>query len=186
RRGEAVVADRFHRQRPDAAAEAGVVRRAVAETVFAAELEVGDLAPPGVYGNPDVLHLAARDLPRERQPVVEPVLNPIGGELGRQEQVESAGLLAEAAQLDRANPLAVQLVSETLAQSLTDVRPVRREIQSFLIFHVPLNCIALGRSRPACMRSHANHRACSLPRRPSRYVATNFRRDAKPRPAVVA
>src|SRR5690606_23271996 len=95
------------------------------------------------------------------------VLHPVGREFGGQEQMERAALLAEAAYLDRPDPLAEQLVPQVLAQPLADVRPVCRKIQRFGIFHVPLNCILLGRSRPARMRSHPNHCAVSLSRKAS-------------------
>jgi hypothetical protein len=84
-----------------------------------------------------VAHFGAGDLPGEAQPVGKAVGHPVGGELGRQEQVERAGLLAERAELDRLDPLAVELLAQVLAQALADVSPVRSKVEGFLIFHHP-------------------------------------------------
>jgi hypothetical protein len=81
----------------------------------------------------DVAHFAAGDLPGQRQPVMEAVAHPVGGKFGRQEQVQRAGFLAEAAELDRLDPLAVQLLAQVLAQALADVGPVCGQVQRFLI-----------------------------------------------------
>src|SRR3546814_9949774 len=76
---------------------------------------------------------AAGDLPGELEPVVKPVVDPVGGKFGRQEQVERARILAETAELDRPDPLTVELVPQILAQALTYVRPIGSKIHRFEI-----------------------------------------------------
>jgi hypothetical protein len=90
--------------------------------------------PVGMHGDADVAHIVARDLPGEREAIGEAVRHPVGGELGRQEQVQRPGLLAEAAQLDRLDPLAIELLTDILAQAVADVCPVGGKIHGFLIF----------------------------------------------------
>ena len=99
------------------------------------QAEVGDLAAARVHLDIDVAHVAARNLPSEAQPVGEAVLDPIGAEFGRQEEVERAGFLVDPADLDRFDPLTVKLMPEILTQALADVRPVGRQVYSFAIFH---------------------------------------------------
>jgi len=84
-----------------------------------------------------VAHFIAGDLPRQRKPVGKAVSHPVGGKFGGQEQVERAGFLAVRTELDRPDPLAVELLAQVLAQALADIRPVRGEIESFLVFHCP-------------------------------------------------
>src|SRR5260221_1909929 len=73
------------------------------------------------------------DLPGERQPVGEAVAHPIGRGFRRQEQIERPGVLAEGADLNWLDPLAMQLLTEILAKALADVRPVGGEIQRLVI-----------------------------------------------------
>src|SRR5690606_2886872 len=80
---------------------------------------------------------------------------------------QRAAGLAEAAQLDRPDPLAEQLVAQILAQPLADVRPIGGEIEGLLFGHVPIRCFAFGRQRPASMWSHPHHLCCPLSPRAS-------------------
>ena len=86
-----------------------------------------------VDGDPDLAHFRTRDLPRERQPVGKPIGHPVRGKLGRQEQVERAGFLAKRADLNRLDPLAVQLRAKILFQALADIGPICRKIERFLV-----------------------------------------------------
>lgn len=66
---------------------------------------------------------------------METVTHPVGREFGREIEVERAAVAVQRAELDRLDPLAVQLVPEILAQALTDIGPVGSEINSFGVFH---------------------------------------------------
>ena len=77
------------------------------------------------------------DLPGQRKPVGKPVGNPVRGKFGGQKQIESAGFLAEAARLDWLDPLAVQLLTQILAQTLADISPVGGQIERFLLSPQP-------------------------------------------------
>ena len=97
--------------------------------------QVGQLPPPGVDHDVDLAHFAAGDLPCQLQPVMKPVTHPVGREFGREIEIERAALAIEAAKLDRLDPLAVQLMSQILAQPLTDIGPVSSKVHGFGIFH---------------------------------------------------
>ena len=99
------------------------------------QVQVGDLAATGMHADADIAHFGGCDLPRERQAIRKPVLHPFRREFGGQEQVERARLAVDTADLDRLDPLAVQLMAQILAQALADIRPIRREIDSFEVFH---------------------------------------------------
>ena len=90
---------------------------------------------------------------------MESVLHPVGGKFGRQEQVERARFLVEAAELDRLDPLAVQLVAQILAQALADVRPIGGQVHRFCLPSFILRIASRFRavSILSAMRSHPNH-----------------------------
>ena len=128
-----VGADRHHRGVGPVIGRAASVRM---------ETQIGDLAAPGMDLDADVAHFAARDLPRQAEPVGKTVLDPIGAEFGGQEQVERTAVLVDPADLDRLDPLAVELVTKILAQALADIGPVRRQVHRLLIFHEIVLCLA--------------------------------------------
>jgi hypothetical protein len=154
-----------------------VVGRAVAEAVLPAQIDVGQLAAARVDLDAHVAHFAAGDLPGEAEPVMEAVLHPVGGELRRQEQVERAGFLAEAAELDRLDPLAVKLVTEVLAQSLAYVRPVGGQVQCFLFLDLPHSQPLPFHHRHAGMLTHSNHRTAPSQHDPKMYPRRLQRRQ---------
>ena len=126
-----IGADRHHRIVGAVIGRAATVRM---------QPQIGDLAAAGVHLDAYVAHFAARDLPREAQPIGEAILHPVRAELGRQEKVERAAVAVDPADLDRFDPLAVQLVTQILAQALADVGPVRRQVHCVLIFHEIVLC----------------------------------------------
>jgi len=71
--------------------------------------------------NADIADIRTGDLPRQRETVGKAVRHPVRAELGRQEQVQRAGVGMEHAQLDRPDPLGEQLLAQVLAQALADV-----------------------------------------------------------------
>ncbi len=152
------VADRAGRvQQPRAIGT--VIRRAAAEAVMAGERQVGQLAAAGMDQDAHIAHFAARNLPGKRKAVRESVRHPVGRKFRRQEQFERARFLAEGAQLDRPDPLAVQLMAQVLAQALADIRPIGGQVQSFLVVvHVISAFTPFGGGRcPVAMRSHPYH-----------------------------
>ena len=97
--------------------------------------QIGDLAAARMHLDTHVAHFAAGNLPCQAQPVGKAILDPVGAEFGGQEQVERARVLIDAANLDRPDPLAVQLVAKILAEPLADIGPIRSQVYRFLIFH---------------------------------------------------
>ena len=116
---------------------------------FTADAQLGHRATARVDGDAHLAHFRTGDLPRKAQPVGETVGHPVRGELGRQEQVQRAGFLAERSELDRLDPLRMQLRAEILLQPLADVGPVCCKIQRFLVldhravFSLPARCSPL-------------------------------------------
>ena len=66
-------------------------------------------------------HVGPGDLPGEREPVRKAVRYPVRGKFRRQEQVKRTRFLAEGAELNRLDPLAVKLLTEILAKTLANV-----------------------------------------------------------------
>ena len=138
-----------HRVEPDAGGEAGIADRVGGDrhhpgigtviggaAAIGVDVQIGDLAAAGMHADPHIAHVRAGDFPCQRKAIGKAILHPFGGEFGGQEQVERPRVTVDAADLDRLDPLAVQLVTEILAQALADIAPVRRKIDSFEVFHV--------------------------------------------------
>jgi hypothetical protein len=104
-----------------------------------------------------------RDLPGQRQAVRIAVGHPVGGKFGGQIQVERAGFLAEAAQLDRTDPLVEELLSQILAQALADIGPVGGEIDRLLILRAVRGGLALAGRFGASSTPHRSCHALILP-----------------------
>ena len=124
RRGEIGIPHRSCRHRDGRCAVIG-------GTAAIIEPEFRQLAAAGVNLNIDHAHFAARNLPRQLQPIMKTVAHPVGGKFGRQIEIERAGFPVETAELDRLDPLAVELMAQILAQALTDVGPIGGEIYGF-------------------------------------------------------
>lgn len=104
-------------------------------TPIAMQAQIGNLAAAGVHGDAHMAHFTAGDFPREAQTVSKSILHPIGGKFRGQVQFERAGFLTQPAHLNRLDPLAVELMTQILAQPLADVGPIRRQVYCFKIFH---------------------------------------------------
>ena len=114
------------------------------------DMQLGQLAAAGMDRDADIAHFAASDLPGKREPVREPVVHPVGREFGGKIKVERPRLAAEIAQLDRADPLAVQLLAQVLAQAYANVRPVCRQGLALFFCH---QIIHFAVHWPACRPS---------------------------------
>ncbi len=114
------------------------------------QAQIGDLTASRMHLDADIAHFAAGDLPCQAQAVGKAILDPVGAEFGGQEKVERARILFDATDLDRLDPLAVKLVSQILSQALADVRPIRRQVYRFQIFHEIVLCL-FGRPGFRCV-----------------------------------
>ena len=101
---------------------------------IAGQTQIGHLAAAGMDGDAHVAHFAAGDFPGEAEPVGKAIRHPVGREFGGQEQIERAGILGKAAQLNRTDPLGEELLTQILLQALNDIGPIGGEIERVLIF----------------------------------------------------
>jgi len=127
KRGECVAIKRAGQRIGHAGALCGIVGGA-AWAAAAAEAQFGELATPRVHQDAHMAHVRPGNLPREREPISKAVRNPVRRELGRQIQVEGSRLGAVVARLNRLDPLAVDLLTQVLAQALANVGPIGRQV----------------------------------------------------------
>ena len=111
---------------------------------IAMQTQVGNLAAAGVNRDVHLAHFAAGDLPGQAEAVGEPVLHPVGAEFRRQEKVERACFGIDFPDLDRLDPLAVQLMTEILAQPLADVSPIGCQVYCLQILHIVFRFPLIG------------------------------------------